>query len=307
MPISQEEECIPILEQESGLKYMTDFKVGFSPERINPGDIEHTVNTIVKVVSGMDDDTTELIAELYSTVTPNMFRARSIRTAEAAKVIENIQRDLNIALMNEFSLIFDRMGLNSKDVLDAAATKWNFHRYTPGMVGGHCIPVDPYYMVYKSRELGFHPQVILAGRATNDNMPVHVAHLTIKALNSAGKLIKGSKVVIMGLTYKENVADTRETPVVNLIKELKEYGINLIGFDPLLKSGEEEFDIEIVNSLNDINGIDALILTVGHDVFKNMKIQELKQHLNPQAVVVDIRQIYNRSEVETEGFTYVTI
>ena len=297
----------PILEKESGTKCGTQFRIGYSPERINPGDVEHTVNTIVKVVAGMDDETTELIAELYSTVTPNIFKARSIRTAEAAKVIENIQRDLNIALMNEFSLIFDRMGLNSKDVLDAAATKWNFHRYTPGMVGGHCIPVDPYYMVYKSRELGFHPQVILAGRATNDNMPVHVAHLTIKALNSAGKLIKGSKVVIMGLTYKENVADTRETPVVNLIKELKEYGINLIGFDPLLKSGEEEFDIEIVNSLNDINGIDALILTVGHDVFKNMKIQELKQHLNPQAVVVDIRQIYNRSEVETEGFTYVTI
>ncbi|MDZ4230426.1 MAG: nucleotide sugar dehydrogenase, partial [Dehalococcoidales bacterium] len=206
-----EEVMKPILE-EGGLKCGPDFKIAYCPERINPGDEEHTIDKITKVVSGMDEETTELVARLYGKVTSHIFKAKNIKTAEAAKVIENIQRDLNIALMNELSLIFDKLGLNTKDVLDAATTKWNFHKYSPGLVGGHCIPVDPYYLVYKAKELGYHPQVILAGRAINDNMPGHVAGMVIKALNNAGKVIKGSRILIMGLTYKANVADTRETP-----------------------------------------------------------------------------------------------
>ncbi len=239
-----EEIVAPVLEKESGLKCGEDFKIAYSPERINPGDEEHAIGKITKVVAGMDEETTELVAELYSKVTAKVFKAKDIRTAEAAKVIENIQRDLNIALMNELSLIFDKMGLSTKDVLDASATKWNFHRYSPGLVGGHCIPVDPYYLVYKAKELGYHPQVILAGRAINDSMPKHVAEMTIKALNNVGKVIKGSKVLIMGLTYKENVADTRETPVKGIIQELKEYGVDIFGYDPLLNDIEHEFGIK---------------------------------------------------------------
>ena len=184
----------PILEKESGFSCGQDFRIAYSPERINPGDREHTIDRVTKVVSGMDEETTEIVAELYRKVTPSVFKARDIATAEAAKVIENIQRDLNIALMNELSLIFSKMGLSTKDVLAAATTKWNFHRYSPGLIGGHCIPVDPYYLVYKAKELGYHPQVILAGRAINDSMPKHIAEMTIKALNSVGKVIKGSRV-----------------------------------------------------------------------------------------------------------------
>ena len=221
-----EEIVKPILEEKSGMKCGADFKIGYSPERINPGDDEHTLNKITKVVAGMDDETTEILAELYGLIT-NVYKAKDIKTAEAAKVIENIQRDLNIALMNELAIIFHKMGLDTKAVLEAASTKWNFHRYSPGLVGGHCIPVDPYYLVYKAKELGYHPQVILAGRAINDYMPKHVAEMAIKGLNEVGKVIKGSKVLIMGLTYKENVPDTRESPVREMVKELKEFGVNV--------------------------------------------------------------------------------
>ena len=192
-----EEVVKPILEEASGLKCGADFKIGYSPERINPGDDEHTLNKITKVVAGMDEETTEILADLYGLIT-NVYKAKDIKTAEAAKVIENIQRDLNIALMNELAIIFHKMGLDTKAVLEAASTKWNFHRYSPGLVGGHCIPVDPYYLVYKAKELGYHPQVILAGRAINDYMPKHVAEMAIKGLNEVGKVIKGSKVLIMG-------------------------------------------------------------------------------------------------------------
>jgi len=204
-----EEIVKPILEKKSGMKCGADFKIGYSPERINPSDEAHTLDKITKIVAGMDDETTEILADLYGLIT-NVYKAKDIKTAEAAKVIENIQRDLNIALMNELAIIFHKMGLDTKAVLEAASTKWNFHRYSPGLVGGHCIPVDPYYLVYKAKELGYHPQVILAGRAINDYMPKHVAEMAIKGLNEAGKVIKGSKVLIMGLTYKENVPDTRE-------------------------------------------------------------------------------------------------
>jgi len=195
-------------------------------ERINPGDGEHALERITKIVAGMDEETTEMLAELYGTIT-RAYKARGIRTAEAAKVIENVQRDLNIALMNELSLIFDKMDLDTKAVLEATGTKWNFHRYSPGLVGGHCIPVDPYYLVYKAKELGYHPRVILSGRAINDYMPKHVAEMAIKGLNEVSKVIKGSKVLIMGLTYKENVPDTRESPVREMVKELKEFGVDV--------------------------------------------------------------------------------
>jgi UDPglucose 6-dehydrogenase/UDP-N-acetyl-D-galactosamine dehydrogenase len=216
-----EEVVAPILdlENESGLKCGADFKIGYSPERINPGDEAHDLTKITKIVAGMNDETTETLAELYGLIT-NVYKAKDIKTAEAAKVIENIQRDLNIALMNELAIIFHKMHLDTKSVLEAAATKWNFHPYKPGLVGGHCIPVDPYYLVYKAKELGYHPQVILAGRAINDYMPKHVAEMAIKGLNEVGKVIKGSKVLIMGLTYKENVPDTRESPVKEMVKEL---------------------------------------------------------------------------------------
>jgi len=201
-----EELVKPLLEAESGLRCGIDFKIGYSPERINPGDAEHALEKITKIVAAMDEETTEMLAVLYGKIT-TVYRAKDIRTAEAAKVIENIQRDLNIALMNELALIFHRMGLDTKSALDAAGTKWNFQRYSPGLVGGHCIPVDPFYLVYKAKELGYHPQVILAGRAINDYMPKHVALMAIKGLNDVGKVIKGSNVFIFGLTYKENVPD----------------------------------------------------------------------------------------------------
>ena len=211
-----EEIVAPVLERESNMKCGIDFYIGYSPERINPGDEAHALTKITKIIAGMDEDTTERLAELYGLIT-NVYTAKDIRTAEAAKVIENIQRDLNIALMNELAIIFNKMGLDTKSVLDAAGTKWNFQPYKPGLVGGHCIPVDPYYLVYKAQELGYHPQVILAGRAINDYMPKHVAEMAIKGLNEVGKVIKGSKVLIMGLTYKENVPDTRESPVREMV------------------------------------------------------------------------------------------
>ncbi|MDI6885911.1 MAG: nucleotide sugar dehydrogenase [archaeon] len=242
-----EEIVKPILERESGMNCGIDFKIGYSPERINPGDEAHTLNKITKIVAGMDEETTETLAELYGLIT-TVYKAKDIRTAEAAKVIENIQRDLNIALMNELTIIFNKMGLDTRSVLEAAGTKWNFHPYTPGLVGGHCIPVDPYYLVYKAKELGYHPQVILAGRAINDYMPKHVAEMAIKGLNEVGKVIKGSKVLIMGLTYKENVPDTRESPVREMVKELKEFGVEIYGYDPLLDKEEiEGFEVKALD------------------------------------------------------------
>ncbi|CAD6490170.1 MAG: UDP-N-acetyl-D-mannosamine dehydrogenase [Candidatus Argoarchaeum ethanivorans] len=223
-----EEVLKPILEHESGLTCGTDFKIGYSPERINPGDDAHLLERITKIVSGMDIETTEVLSSLYGMIT-TVYEAKDIKTAEAAKVIENIQRDLNIALMNELSLIFAKMGLATSDVLEAAGTKWNFHRYSPGLVGGHCIPVDPYYLVHRAKKLGYHPQVILAGRAINDSMPAHVAGMMIRGLNEAGKVIKGSKVLIMGLAYKENVADTRESPARGIVEGLSDFGVEVYG------------------------------------------------------------------------------
>jgi UDP-N-acetyl-D-galactosamine dehydrogenase len=302
-----EEIVKPVLERESGLKCGRDFKIAYSPERINPGDDVHTIDKTTKVVAGMDKATTRLVADLYRRVTPDVFIAKDIKTAEAAKAIENIQRDLNIALMNELSLIFERMGLNTRDVLDAAATKWNFHRYSPGLVGGHCIPVDPYYLVYKALEYDYHAQVILSGRAINDAMPGHVAEMTIKALNAVGKVVKGSKVLIMGLTYKENVRDTRESPVKAMIKELKGFGVEVYGYDPLLNNIGEEFAIKVAKSLGKVPQYDAVIITVAHNQFLAIKLSELKGAMHSHPILVDIRHIFERDKAEAAGFYYKTL
>ena len=297
-----EEIVKPILEEESGMKCGIDFTIGYSPERINLGDPEHKLEKITKIVAGMNDETTEALAELYGLFT-TVYIAEDIKTAEAAKVIENIQRDLNIALMNELSLIFHRLGLDTKAVLEAASTKWNFHKYMPGLVGGHCIPVDPYYLVYKAKELGYHPQVILAGRAVNDYMPKYVAEMVIKGLNEVNKVIKGSKVLVMGLTYKENVPDIRESPVREMIKELKEFGIFIYGYDPLLSREKiEEFGIK---ALDDFKiGMDGVIITVAHREFKGMTLDKLKEMMNDNPVLIDVRGMFDRREAEEKGYLY---
>jgi len=302
-----EEIVKPILENESDLKCGDDFKIAYSPERINPGDKQHTVDRVTKVVAGMDDETTELVAELYRRVARDVFIARDIRTAEAAKVIENIQRDLNIALMNELAIIFGKMGLNTKDVLDAAATKWNFHRYSPGLVGGHCIPVDPYYLVFKARELGYEPQVILSGRTINNFIPKYVTDMTIKALNDTGKNIKGSKVLIMGLTYKENIPDTRENPAKEIIKELKEYSIDISGYDPLLNNVEQEFGIKVLSSLEFVSSIDCIILAVAHDIFSEITLDKLKSIMTTNPILIDVRGFFEATEAERKGFHYQSL
>ncbi len=301
-----EEVVKPILEKKSGLSCGADFKIGYSPERINPGDTEHSIDKVTKVVAGMDEETTELLVELYRKITPHIFKTKDIKTAEAAKVIENIQRDLNIALMNELAIIFEKMELNTQEVLEAAATKWNFQRYSPGLVGGHCIPVDPYYLVHKARELGYHPQVILAGRAINDSMAKHVAEMTIKALNSVGKVIKGARVLIMGLTYKEDVADIRETPVRGIIEGLKEYEVDVSGYDPLLNDIGQEFGIRIVSKLEEIK-VDAIILTVAHTALRRITPDKLKDIMNDRPILIDVRGFFDSAELAAKGFYYRTL
>ena len=292
----------PILEAESGLICGTDFKIGYSPERINPGDEAHDLDKITKIVSGMDRETTSILSSLYGLIT-TVYEAKDIRTAEAAKVIENVQRDLNIALANELSLIFAKMGLSTKDVLEAAGTKWNFHRYSPGLVGGHCIPVDPYYLVHKAEELGYHPQVILAGRAINDSMPAHVAGLMIRGLNEAGKVIKGSKVLIMGLTYKENVPDIRESPATGIVLGLREFGVDVYGHDPLLTRDEiEGFGVKALEG-SDV-GMDGVIVAVVHDEFLEMGLSGVAGFLGAGGVVVDVRGVFDAGDAEKMNFYY---
>lgn len=298
-----EEVMVPVLEEESGLKCGLGFKVGYSPERINPGDEEHSLDKITKIVAGMDEETAKKLSDLYGLIT-TVYQAKDIRTAEAAKVIENVQRDLNIALVNELSMIFQKMGLDTSAVLEAAGTKWNFHRYSPGLVGGHCIPVDPYYLVHKAVELGFHPQVILAGRAVNDHMPKHVAQMMIKGLNEAGKVIKGSKVLIMGLTYKENVPDTRESPAVGIIEELKEFGVEVYGHDPYLAGEEiEGFGVKVFDG----EKMDGVILAVSHDEFKNMEFSDVMGFICDKPVLVDVRCIFRDNKFSRDEIIYINI
>jgi UDP-N-acetyl-D-galactosamine dehydrogenase len=296
----------PILEKKSGMHVGIDFKIGYSPERVNPGDTNHTIDKITKIVSGMDKETIDELSELYGKIT-TVYKAQSIKIAEAAKVIENIQRDINIALMNELSIIFNKMKLNTKDVLDAASTKWNFIRFTPGLVGGHCIPVDPYYLVYKANELGYHPQVILAGRAINDYMAKHVAEMTIKTINDTGKLINGSKVLLMGLTFKENIDDIRETQVREIISNLKEFKCELFGYDPQLT--EEDilhFGIKVFDKSK--TKIDCVIITVAHDQFKKMTLDDIKKFMSEKKpVLIDLKGIFNSKEAQMSGFYYWTL
>ena len=303
-----EEIMVPTLEEASGRTCGKDFFVGYSPERINPGDVDHTLDKITKIVSGMDAATAERLAALYGLVT-NVYVARDIRTAEAAKVIENVQRDINIALVNELSIIFRRMGLDTKAVLEAAGTKWNFHNYRPGLVGGHCIPVDPYYLVYKAEELGYHPRVILAGRAINDSMPKHVAEMAIKELNRAGKVIRNSKVLIMGLTYKENVPDTRESPVGEMIHELKEFDIDVYGYDPLLGPAEiERFGAKPVASLKGLEGpVDCIIVNSPHSVFAGLTLDKVVSICSGKPIVVDVTGMLRRNDGVREGCVYCTL
>jgi UDPglucose 6-dehydrogenase/UDP-N-acetyl-D-galactosamine dehydrogenase len=296
-----EEIVAPVLEEASGLKCGIDFRVGYSPERINPGDEEHSLDKITKIVAGMDEETARSLSSLYNLIT-TVYQAKDIRTAEAAKVIENVQRDLNIALMNELSMIFEKMGLETSAVLEAAGTKWNFHRYSPGLVGGHCIPVDPYYLVHKAYEVGHHPKVILAGRSVNDQMPKHVAEMMIKGLNEVGKVIKGSKVLIMGLTYKENVPDIRESPAVGIVEALKEFSVDVYGSDPLLSRKEiERFGVRAFNG----DKMDGVIMSVAHEEFRHMTLKDIKRFMDDKPVLIDVRGMFGGEK--SYGFYYKTL
>ncbi len=297
----------PILEEASGLHCGRDFKIAYCPERINPGDSEHTIGRSTKVVSGIDLETTERVAALYRHIAGSIFKAPSIRTAEAAKVIENVQRDLNIALVNELSIIFSKLGIDSQDVLEAAATKWNFHAYSPGMVGGHCIPVDPYYLVYRAKELGYHPQVILAGRSINDSMPRYVAELTVKGLNDARKVIRDSRVLIMGLTYKEDVSDMRESPSITLIEELTGYGCNVTAWDPIATGSDISARTGLITSINEAYDIDAIVVAVAHTSFRALSLHDLRSRMRKNPVLVDVRRMYNGTEARGLGFIYKTL
>ena len=302
--------CIPILEKESGMKCGEDFKVGYSPERINPGDKVHRLETIVKVVAGMDEDSLDVIAKTYELVVDaGVHRAESIKVAEAAKVIENSQRDINIAFMNELSIIFNKMGIDTKAVLKAAGTKWNFLNFAPGLVGGHCIGVDPYYLTYKAEQLGYHSQIILSGRRINDDMGKYVVENLIKNLIKADVPVKDSKVAILGFTFKENCPDTRNTRVIDIVNELKEYGITPMIADPEADAEEAKHEYGIVfDSVNDIKEMDAIVVAVGHDKFLRFTQEDynkmFKEGSNEGRVLLDIKGILDRKEYETAGYKY---
>jgi UDP-N-acetyl-D-galactosamine dehydrogenase len=305
-----EEICIPILERESGMKCGEDFKVGYSPERINPGDKVHRLETIVKVVSGMDEESLDIIAKVYELVVDaGVHRAESIKVAEAAKVIENSQRDINIAFMNELSIIFNKMGIDTKDVLKAAGTKWNFLNFFPGLVGGHCIGVDPYYLTYKAEQLGYHSQIILSGRRINDDMGKYVVENLIKNLIKADVPVKDAKVAILGFTFKENCPDTRNTRVIDIVNELKEYGITPMIADPEADAEEAKHEYGIVfDSVEDIIEMDAVIVAVGHDHFLKLTQEDFnkmfKKGSNEGKVLLDIKGILDRKEYESVGYRY---
>jgi UDP-N-acetyl-D-glucosamine/UDP-N-acetyl-D-galactosamine dehydrogenase len=304
-----EEVCVPILEAESDLKCGVGFSVGYSPERINPGDKLHTIDKIIKVVSGQDDGTLETVARVYEmVVSAGVHRAPSIKVAEAAKVIENTQRDLNIALMNELAIIFNRMGISTRDVLEAAGTKWNFLNFTPGLVGGHCIGVDPYYLTFKADQVGYHPQVILAGRRINDGMGKYVAENTVKKLISAGKAVKGARVLVLGLTFKENVPDIRNSRVIDIVRELKEYQVEVLVHDPLADSGDvrHEYGLELV-SLEEVNEVDAVVWAVAHRAFDGITpgvLNGMCRNGNGHGVVVDVKNILDPALIRAEGLHY---
>ncbi len=305
-----EDICVPILEKESGLKCGVDFKIGYSPERINPGDKVHRLENIIKIVAGMDDESLEEIAKVYELVIEvGVHRAGTIKVAEAAKVVENSQRDINIAFMNELAMVFDRMGIDTKEVIEAMNTKWNALGFTPGLVGGHCIGVDPYYFVYEAEKLGYHSQIILSGRKINDGMGKFVADAIIKKLILANKVVRQAKVVILGVTFKENTPDTRNSKVVDIIDSLREYGIEPIVVDPEADADEakHEYGIDLVD-INDVKDVDCLVLAVAHDIFKRMSWSEFDSLYgdfeNKDKVLIDVKSILDRKEIEEKGYSY---
>lgn len=303
-----EEVCVPILEKESGLKCGVDFKVGYSPERINPGDKVHRLENIVKIVSGMDAETLDTIAKVYELVVEaGVHRAESIKVAEAAKVIENSQRDINIAFMNELSIIFNKMGIDTKAVLEAAGTKWNFLKFVPGLVGGHCIGVDPYYLTYRAEQLGYHSQVILAGRRINDDMGKYVAENVVKKLITADIPVKDAKVAILGFTFKENCPDTRNTKVIDIYRELQEYGITPIVADPAADADEANrlYGIEFAD-VAAVKNMDAVILAVAHEQFKGLSVADFDGFYSGahKKVLIDVKAMLDKPSFENAGYTY---
>ena len=304
-----EEICVTILEKESGLKCGVDFKIGYSPERINPGDKVHRLETITKIVSGMDEETLDIVAKVYELVVEaGVYRAESIKVAEAAKVIENSQRDINIAFMNELSIIFNKMGIDTKAVLEAAGTKWNFLKFFPGLVGGHCIGVDPYYLTYKAEQLGYHSQIILAGRRINDDMGKYVAESMVKNLIKADIPVKGAKVAILGFTFKENCPDTRNTKVIDIYKELGEYGITPIVVDPAADAAEAKhlYGIEF-EGMDAVKDMDAVIMAVAHSEFLSIDKEKVSSFFNPahaKKVFMDIKGLFDKNDYQSEDYIY---
>lgn len=302
-----EDVCVPILEKESGLKCGVDFKVGYSPERINPGDKVHRLETIKKIVSGMDEETLDCVAKVYELVVDaGVHRAESIKVAEAAKVIENSQRDINIAFMNELSIIFNKMGIDTKAVLEAAGTKWNFLKFYPGLVGGHCIGVDPYYLTYKAEQLGYHSQIILSGRRINDDMGKYVAENCVKNLIAADKSVKNARVAILGFTFKENCPDTRNTKIIDIVCELREYGITPVIADPEADADEAEqlYGVKFVE-MSTIKDMDAVILAVAHTEFSSFTREQVDAFFGEgKKVLLDIKGLLNRKEYEKAGYCY---
>ena len=303
-PGATEEVCIPILEKHSGLKWKQDFWVGYSPERINPGDKERTITKIVKVVSGDTPATLDKVAEVYgSIITAGIYKASSIRVAEAAKVIENTQRDLNIALMNELAIIFERVGIDTLEVLKAAGTKWNFLPFRPGLVGGHCIGVDPYYLTHKAEMLGYHPQVILAGRRINDGMAAYLAQQTIKQMIGNGTNIKGAKVIVLGITFKENCSDLRNSKVADLVKELQDFGCEVHAHDPLADSeqAQYEYGIKLSDWEHLPHNAEAIVAAVSHDEYTTQPVSNLLARLRPGGVFIDVKSAYLPETITTSG------
>ncbi len=301
-----EDICVPLLEKESGMTWKKDFHVGYSPERINPGDKEHTLTKITKVVSGDDEATLETVAALYeSIVTAGVHRTRTIKEAEAAKVIENTQRDLNIALMNELSLIFDLLGIDTKNVLEAAGSKWNFLKFSPGLVGGHCIGVDPYYLTFKAQSEGYHPEVILAGRRINDGMGKFVAEKAVKMMISSSQPVKGTRVGVLGLTFKEDCPDLRNTRVIDIIHELDSYGCDVLVHDPMADPEEarQYYNVDL-NPWEELKDLGALILAVPHAWYKTQPLSAFTEKLVPEGCLVDVKCMLDVNEVEKTGHPF---
>ncbi|WP_116127846.1 nucleotide sugar dehydrogenase [Lewinella sp. IMCC34183] len=297
-PGCTEEDCVPILEKESGLTFGTDFTVGYSPERINPGDKEHTVDKILKIVSGSDAETLEVVSGIYGDIiTAGIYEAASIKVAEAAKVIENSQRDVNISFVNELSIIFRQMDIDTRDVLEAAGTKWNFLPFRPGLVGGHCISVDPYYLLHKSIKMGYDPLVIASGRRINDRMPAFIAKELVQALLQADRNPKSSKVLMLGVTFKENVADIRNSKVVDVVREMMEFGINVHLYDPNASPNEvaHEYGLTMIDDIG--QNYDAIVVAVGHKSFESLDLEKFREISNGNLILFDLKGLYDRSEL----------